>query len=85
MDNKITLSFNADIIQKAKAYAEQHNISLSRLVEYLLRKTTSKNYNSLEDLPIADWVLEVAEGETDYQTKKKTRKALKDEFFASRK
>ena len=56
MDAKVTLSFNKSIIEQAKAYAEQHNISLSRLVEFLLKQTTSGNYQSLEDIPIADWV-----------------------------
>ncbi|MEP6594793.1 MAG: DUF6364 family protein, partial [Ginsengibacter sp.] len=41
MDNKITLSFDANIISKAKKYAESKNISLSRLIEFLLKKITS--------------------------------------------
>ncbi len=86
MDNKITLSFDANIISKAKKYAENNNISLSRLIEFLLKKVTSSNYNSLEDFPISDWVHQVAEGEAVYQTKTgTTRKAAKAEYFKSRK
>lgn len=85
MDTKVTLSFNESVINKAKRYAEQHNISLSRLVEFLLQKTTSANYASLEDLPISDWVHTVSEGETIYQTKPKTRKETKAEYFSSKK
>ncbi len=86
MDNKITLSFDANIISKAKKYAENNNISLSRLIEFLLKKVTSSNYNSLEDFPISDWVHQVAEGEAVYQTKtRRTRKAAKAEYFKSRK
>lgn len=85
MDNKITLSFNADIINKAKNYAEANNISVSRLVEFLLEKITTSGYHSLEDYPISDWVSQVAEGEATYQTKKRSSKSLKDEFFASKK
>lgn len=55
MDTKITLSFDESVIHKAKRYAEDNNISLSRLTEFLLNKVTSKSYQSLEDLPIADW------------------------------
>lgn len=84
MDNKVTLSFDEDIIRKAKKYAADNNISLSRLIEYLLTKLTTKEYRSLEDLPIADWVNEVAEGEAVYQTQR-NRKSSKDEFFASKK
>ncbi|MEO8413600.1 MAG: DUF6364 family protein [Ginsengibacter sp.] len=47
MDNKITLSFDESVIFKAKKYAENNNISLSRLVEFLLKKVTSNNYSSL--------------------------------------
>ena len=85
MDAKITLSFNEDVINKGKRYAEKNNISLSRLVEFLLLKTTSTNYQSLEDFPISDWVSQVAEGEAVYQTKKKSRKAMKSEYFSSKK
>ena len=85
MDAKITLSFDKEVARKAKEYAASQNISLSRLVEFLLHKTTTGQYSSLEDYPIADWVKEVSEGPGEYRTKKRTRKELKDEFFASRK
>lgn len=86
MDNKITLSFDENIIHKAKRYADDNNISVSRLIEFLLKKVTSSNYTSLEEFPISDWVQQVAEGEAIYQTKtKKTRQAAKDEFFKSKK
>lgn len=85
MDAKVTLSFDEGVVNKAKKYAEKNNISLSRLVEYLLQKTTSNNYSSLEDLPISEWVTQVAEGEAIYQTKKKSRKAIKAEYFSSKK
>ncbi len=85
MDAKVTLSFDEGVVNKAKRYAEKNNISLSRLVEFLLQKTTATNYSSLEDLPISDWVSQVAEGEAVYQTKKKTRKATKAEYFSSKK
>lgn len=86
MDNKITLSFDESVIYKAKRYAENNNVSLSRLVEFLLKKVTSSNYETMEDYPISDWVMMVAEGEAEYQTsKKRTRKQAKDEFFKSKK
>ena len=85
MDSKITLSFNETIIAKGKRYAEKNNISLSRLVEFLLQKVTASNYQSLEDFPVSDWVNQIAEGETVYQTKKRTRKESKEAFYSSRK
>jgi hypothetical protein len=85
MDTKVTLSFNEEVVRKAKEYAASQNISLSRLVEFLLNKTITGQYSSLEDFPIAAWVQEVSEGPGVYRTKKRTRKATKDEYFASRK
>ena len=85
MDAKVTLSFDEAVVNRAKRFAEKNNISLSRLVELLLHKVTTGNYSSLEDLPISDWVSLVSEGEAVYQTKKKSRKAAKSEYFSSKK
>ncbi len=85
MDAKITLSFNGAIANKAKRYAEKNNVSLSRLVEFLLDKVTSSGYNSFEEFPISDWVSQVAEGAATYQTKARSRKSLKKEFYSSKK
>ena len=86
MDTKLTLSFNQDVVSKAKKYAADHNISLSRLIEHLLTQVTTVPYKSLEDFPIADWVSMVAEGEVEYKKMpKKTRKSSKDEYFSSKK
>ncbi len=85
MNSKITLSFDENIISKAKAYAESNNISLSRLTEMLYRKIIEGNYQNLEELPISDWVSMVAEGEVHYKTKPKSRKDLKKDFFDSKK
>jgi Family of unknown function (DUF6364) len=85
MDAKVTLSFDTDIINKAKQYAEANNISLSRLVEFLLTKATSDNYPSLEDFPISSWVSMVAEGQAEYITKPRSSKKMKNEFFSSKK
>ena len=85
MDAKITLSFNESIAVKAKKYAEKNNVSLSRLVEFLLDKVTSSGYTSFEEFPVSDWVSQVAEGQATYQTKARSRKSLKKEYYTSKK
>ena len=85
MDAKITLSFDKKIIEKAKQYADRQNISLSRLMEFLLDKITTNQYASLEDLPVSDWVHAVAEGQAEYITKSKKRSKLKDEYHNRKK
>ena len=85
MDAKITLSFDKNIIAKAKSFAQSQNISLSRLTEFLYSRIVSGHYKTLEDLPVADWVSMVAEGEAEYKTKPRNRKDLKNEFLSSKK
>lgn len=85
MDVKVSLSFNEEVVIKAKQYAADNNISLSRLIEFLLTKVTTKEYQTLEDFPISDWVFMVAEGEAVYQTKNSSRKKMKKVFFDSKK
>lgn len=84
MDAKITLSFDKDIIEQAKTFAASQDISLSRLTEFLYRQITSGNYKSLEELPVADWVNMIAEGEVEYKTKQRSRKSLKHEFLSKK-
>lgn len=84
MDAKITLSFNETIIAKAKQFADSQNISLSRLTEFLYSQITSGGYKTLDELPVAQWVSQVAEGEAKYQTKARSRKALKKEYYRNK-
>ena len=84
MDAKITLSFDEDVIEKAKRFADRQNISLSRLTEMLYRKITSNSYATLEDLPISSWVNEIASGEAEYKTRQRSKKSMKKEYYKSR-
>ncbi len=85
MDAKITLSFDKEVIEKARKYAESQNISLSRLTEFLLRRTISADYRTLEDLPVSDWVMQLSEGKTEYKTNRRTRKWIKNEYLKNKK
>ena len=42
-------------------------------------------YKSLDELPVADWVNQVAEGKAEYHTKSRKRKDMKAEYLASKK
>lgn len=85
MDSKITLSFDEAVIKKAKKYAANKGISLSRMIEFLLKKITSSHFNTMEDYPVSEWVQKLAEGEATYQTKSRSRKKIKSEFYNSKK
>lgn len=79
MDKKVTLHFDNEVIEKAKLFAAENNISLSRLTEFLYKRIVSGNYQNIEEFPISDWVNQVADGEAVY--KRRNRKKLKDEFL----
>lgn len=68
---------------QAKAYAEANNISLSRLTEFLLSKVTDPRYRSLDELPVSDWISQVAKGEAAY-VRKNAATSVKKEYLASR-
>jgi len=85
MDAKITLSFDKQVVEQAKAFADSHHISLSRLTEFIYRQLTAKSYENLEELPIPDWVNMLAEGQVEYQRAPRSRKAMKNEYLATRK
>jgi nucleoid DNA-binding protein len=53
MDTKLTLKLNQEIIHKAKIYAAQKKVSLSRIIENYLNSITNeaKSDNSIEISP----------------------------------
>ncbi|MBS1917340.1 MAG: hypothetical protein JST87_13765 [Bacteroidetes bacterium] len=84
MDAKITLSFDAQVIKKAKQLANDSGLSLSRYMEVMLRYAADTKYNSIEEMPISAWVMDISKGKGVYPSKKRTRAQLKKNFFESR-
>ncbi len=54
MDTKLTLKLNQEIIERAKHYASEKKLSLSRLIENYLNSLTSEKTN--DELQISDFV-----------------------------
>ncbi len=87
MDAKITMSFDEDVVIQAKKFAEEKGISLSRLTEYLFKRVTTqpKNYASLDEIPVADFIWELQEPQVEYvRTKKRSSKDMKEMFYESK-
>jgi type I site-specific restriction endonuclease len=59
MDTKLTLKLNQQIIEKAKEYASDKKLSLSRIVEAYLQSLTSEN--SETDFEISPFVKSIAQ------------------------
>ena len=51
MDTKLTLKLNQEIIEKAKIYASEKKISLSRVIENYLNSLTSEKEDNFEISP----------------------------------
>ncbi|MFO7999573.1 MAG: DUF6364 family protein [Bacteroidales bacterium] len=85
MDAKITLSFDKETINKAKSFAKSQNMSLSRLTEYLYRQIAGGTYKNIEELPLADWVVQLSEGKPEYKTKPRSRKSSREEYYKTKK
>jgi len=87
MDAKVTLSFDREVIERAKILCDDLGISLSRFTEVLYQKAIEFGRPaSIEELPISAWVNAVAEGSTTYisPNRKRSRSDIKKEFFQSR-
>lgn len=68
MDSKLTLKLNKSIIENAKIFAKQNNISLSRLIEnYLHAITKSKNKSANVSLLVESLTGVVDFSEEDYR------------------
>jgi dsDNA-specific endonuclease/ATPase MutS2 len=54
MDTKLTLKLDQEIIERAKQYASEKKLSLSRLIENYLNSLTSNKKN--DEMQISDFV-----------------------------
>jgi hypothetical protein len=71
MDTKLTLKLDQEIIEKAKHYAAENKLSLSRIIENYLHSLTSDTTNN--DIPISPFVKSLSSGiniPADYDYKK---------------
>lgn len=68
MDSKLTLKLNKNVIEQAKRFAKQNNISLSRLIENYLLAITKHKEEDQEISPLVKSLTGVIKlEEEDYQ------------------
>ena len=68
MDSKLTLKLNESVIERAKLYAKENNVSLSRMIESYLQAITLRNKNRIKITPLVKSLTGVIELEkTDYR------------------
>ena len=81
MNTKLTLKLDQEIIEKAKHYASEKKLSLSRLIENYLNSLTSDKPNN--DLQISPFVKSLSSGikiPADYDYKKDRADYLEQKY-----
>lgn len=81
MDTKLTLKLDKEIIEKAKHYASEKKLSLSRIIENYLNSLTSDKTNN--DIQISPFVKSLSSGikiPADYDYKKDRADYLEQKY-----
>lgn len=81
MDTKLTLKLDKEIIEKAKHYASEKKLSLSRIIENYLNSLTSEKAN--DGLQISPFVKSLTSGikiPADYDYKKDRADYLDEKY-----
>lgn len=76
MDSKLTLKLDENVIERAKKYAAEKKLSLSRLIENYLDALTNEEFNNLE---ISPFVKSIATGKQLPNEVEKDK--LKDDYI----
>jgi len=61
MDTKLTLKLNESVIERAKQYAKENNVSLSRMIENYLQAVTIRKKNKIKISPLVESLTGVIE------------------------
>lgn len=70
METKLTLRLDNNVIERAKNYAQNHKISLSKMIESYLDSITKQKSEKIEITPFVESLSGVIELPSDYDYKK---------------
>lgn len=82
METKLTLRLNDQVIERAKIYARNHKISLSKMIEsYLDSLTKQKDEGNKSPVtPLVESLIGVIDLPADYDHKKAYREFLDEKY-----
>ncbi len=80
METKLTLRLDKDVIVRAKDYAQNHKISLSKMVESYLDSVTKKKSNGIAITPLVESLSGVVKLPQDYDYKKEYTDYLTEKY-----
>lgn len=85
MDTKLTLRLDQKIIEKAKLYAREHKVSLSKIIEHYLesitKQSTKENSNDESEItPLVKSLSGVISLAEDFDYKKEYRDYINEKY-----
>ena len=80
MENKLTLKLRKEVIEKAKIYAKEQNISLSKLIESYLDSITREKAEEHEITPLVKSLSGVITPEQEFDHKPGYADYLNDKY-----
>jgi hypothetical protein len=70
MDSKLTVRLDSNVIDRAKSYARNHNVSISRMIESYLDSVTQQKSKNIEITPLVKSLSGVIKVDADHDFKK---------------
>lgn len=80
METKLTLRLDKEVIVRAKDYAQNHKISLSKMVESYLDSVTKKKSKDIEITPLVKSLSGVIKLPRDFDYKKEYTDYLAEKY-----
>jgi len=80
METKLTLRLNKRVIDRAKNYAHNHKISLSKMIESYLESLTKQNAETTEISPLVESLSGVIQLNEDFNYKKSYSTYLNEKY-----
>ena len=80
METKLTIRLKKRVIEQAKNYAQNHKISLSKMVESYLESVTTSKKEELEITPLVESLSGVIHLSEDFDLKKDYSNYLSEKY-----
>jgi len=80
METKLTLRLDKKVIIRAKDYAQNHKISLSKMVEFYLDSVTKEKSKGIEITPLVESLSGVVKLPGDFDYKKEYTDYLTEKY-----
>jgi hypothetical protein len=80
METKLTIRLKKKVIDRAKDYAQNHKISLSKMVESYLESVTASEKEELEITPLVESLSGVIHLSEDFDLKKDYSNYLSEKY-----